>query len=359
MGKYDSFSEDGPFTKHVAGRSGDTRLYVEIMCPKCNVMFLDMRVEQVVTSKASRCKHHIDSGCMWTSLRGPRIVEPDRVPLSDASSSRHPLVDTGARDVLAHAAGSSVTEMFATQASAMREMQDRLNAMNDTILANAAERSVADSQLTQLRCELASLRERTSTELAHLQTQLEAKGRAHQETQSTVQRIESTLEDYKKLMCEIATAVGLELPQSRETMRVRVPLALKDRDDAHASRLDAARHDGEVVRAHAMKLQTQLDASKSELARLRREHKQAQAENGEFRTAALRMRQTIHTLETQTTTGATTAVLGKRRRELLRRFAPDKAHRFENALALATELAQTLNSEEFMKDGSGPQARGR
>jgi hypothetical protein len=71
--KYATFREDGPFMKQVAGRSGMKRSYVEITCPTCSVMFLDLPVEQLSTLKWSKCKQHLDGGCTWTSLRGPRL----------------------------------------------------------------------------------------------------------------------------------------------------------------------------------------------------------------------------------------------------------------------------------------------
>lgn len=42
-------------------------------------------------------------------------------------------------------------------------------------------------------------------------------------------------------------------------------------------------------------------------------------------------------------------VLKKRKLELLRRFAPDIAHKFESADEMATELAKALNDPSFTR----------
>jgi hypothetical protein len=43
------------------GPPGVSRMYVEITCPACNKHFVDIPVESMDTSKASKCKNHLDT----------------------------------------------------------------------------------------------------------------------------------------------------------------------------------------------------------------------------------------------------------------------------------------------------------
>lgn len=59
---YDNFTESTPVLKDCrAGHLGVKRMYVEITCPYCNDTFTDIPAESIRTSKASRCKKHIDA----------------------------------------------------------------------------------------------------------------------------------------------------------------------------------------------------------------------------------------------------------------------------------------------------------
>ena len=58
---YTDFLESAPIRKPCPnGPEGATRLYVEVTCPQCNQVFVDIPSESLRTCKASRCKRHLD-----------------------------------------------------------------------------------------------------------------------------------------------------------------------------------------------------------------------------------------------------------------------------------------------------------
>ena len=58
---YTDFLESAPIRKPCPnGPKGATRLYVEITCPQCKKVFVDIPSESLRTCKASRCKRHLD-----------------------------------------------------------------------------------------------------------------------------------------------------------------------------------------------------------------------------------------------------------------------------------------------------------
>ena len=58
---YTDFLESAPIRKPCPnGPEGATRLYVEVTCPQCNRVFVDIPSESLRTCKASRCKRHLD-----------------------------------------------------------------------------------------------------------------------------------------------------------------------------------------------------------------------------------------------------------------------------------------------------------
>ena len=58
---YTDFLESAPIRKPCPnGPEGATRLYVEVTCPQCNKVFVDIPSESLRTCKASRCKWHLD-----------------------------------------------------------------------------------------------------------------------------------------------------------------------------------------------------------------------------------------------------------------------------------------------------------
>ena len=58
--KYENFVESAPRTKPSKYGTGSCRSYVGISCPICKVEFVELPSEHVQTSKASRCKQHLD-----------------------------------------------------------------------------------------------------------------------------------------------------------------------------------------------------------------------------------------------------------------------------------------------------------
>ena len=62
-GKYDHFDVSGPILKHAKCGTRLERLYCEIRCGVCKEHFIDLPVESILTSKASKCKQHWDYEC--------------------------------------------------------------------------------------------------------------------------------------------------------------------------------------------------------------------------------------------------------------------------------------------------------
>ena len=60
-------------------------MYIEIMCPHCRVKFVDLPAESIVTSKASKCKQHLER-CAAAKAAGV-VVQPPQPPATAVSSA--------------------------------------------------------------------------------------------------------------------------------------------------------------------------------------------------------------------------------------------------------------------------------
>lgn len=80
---YTDFEESVPICKPCPmGPPGATRMYIEITCPKCNKHFVDIPVESMDTSKASKCKNHLDTH--HTSIDKPTTDDNPATQLAPA-----------------------------------------------------------------------------------------------------------------------------------------------------------------------------------------------------------------------------------------------------------------------------------
>lgn len=73
--KYEDFCESAPKelqSKHV---TGETRLYVTLTCPHCSSNFVDVPVERLETSKASKCLQHLR---VCKEYKGVVALAPER-----------------------------------------------------------------------------------------------------------------------------------------------------------------------------------------------------------------------------------------------------------------------------------------
>jgi len=57
--KYLDFTESEPRELECKQAPGKTRLYVSISCPHCKVQFIDIPMEQLLSTKASKCLQHL------------------------------------------------------------------------------------------------------------------------------------------------------------------------------------------------------------------------------------------------------------------------------------------------------------
>ena len=74
---YTDFLESAPRRKPCPnGPEGATRLYVEVTCPQCNKVFVDIPLESLRTCKASRCKRHLDILELLQEPGGELVILP-------------------------------------------------------------------------------------------------------------------------------------------------------------------------------------------------------------------------------------------------------------------------------------------
>jgi hypothetical protein len=145
-GKYAAFTEEGPYMKKTAGRSGIARAYIEVTCPRCEVMFLDLTLEQLGSSKASKCKQHLDSGCVWQSVRGPRLP-----PQAEAQPDAPTLVDATAVAVDARAPQERADDALGDVRRELTEQKERTQKLHETLSRLQADREQEQLQNRQYR----------------------------------------------------------------------------------------------------------------------------------------------------------------------------------------------------------------
>ena len=139
---YTDFLESAPIRKPCPnGPEGATRLYVEVTCPQCNQVFVDIPSESLRTCKASRCKRHLDRvhANHANHSNPPQAAAPAVVPAAPTTvlgacceRARRPLED---RIEAVRAEGRRASEEAEQR---HRELLDELRAANRTRDAIAA-----------------------------------------------------------------------------------------------------------------------------------------------------------------------------------------------------------------------------
>ena len=133
---YTDFLESAPRRKPCPnGPEGATRLYVEVTCPQCNKVFVDIPLESLRTCKASRCKRHLDK--VHPKSKPPAAAAPTAAPAAAVLNAcceraRRPLED---RIEAVRAEGRRASEEAEQR---HRELLDELRAANRTRDAIAA-----------------------------------------------------------------------------------------------------------------------------------------------------------------------------------------------------------------------------
>ena len=129
---YTDFLESAPRRKPCPnGPEGATRLYVEVTCPQCNKVFVDIPLESLRTCKASRCKRHLDM--VHPKSKPPAAAAPAAAVLNACCErARRPLED---RIEAVRAEGRRASEEAEQR---HRELLDELRAANRTRDAIAA-----------------------------------------------------------------------------------------------------------------------------------------------------------------------------------------------------------------------------
>ena len=141
---YTDFLESAPIRKPCPnGPEGATRLYVEVTCPQCNKVFVDIPSESLRTCKASRCKRHLDrvhaNHANHTNSNPPQAAAPNAPPAAATTilnacceHARRPLED---RIEALREEGRRASEEAEQR---HRELLDELRAANRTRDAIAA-----------------------------------------------------------------------------------------------------------------------------------------------------------------------------------------------------------------------------
>ena len=207
---YTDFLESAPRRKPCPnGPEGATRLYVEVTCPQCNKVFVDIPLESLRTCKASRCKRHLDK------------VHPKSKPPAAAAPAGEPAPPPPpAAPIAAPTAAPAAAVLNACCERARRPLEDQIEAVR-------AEGRRASEEAEQRHRELLD--------------ELRAANR-------TRDAIAATVASPFKIAPPDAVTVGIKLPG-------RIDLHLKRMEDLQAS--------------NAL-FGSQLDTSRREVAKLKR-----------------------------------------------------------------------------------------
>ena len=206
---YTDFLESAPRRKPCPnGPEGATRLYVEVTCPQCNKVFVDIPSESLRTCKASRCKRHLDK--VHPKSKPPAAA----APAGESAAPPPPAAPAAARPAPAAAVLNACCER------ARRPLEDRIEAVR-------AEGRRASEEAEQRHRELLD--------------ELRAANR-------TRDAIAATVASPFKIAPPDAVTVGIKLPG-------RIDLHLKRMEDLQAS--------------NAL-FGSQLDTSRREVAKLKR-----------------------------------------------------------------------------------------
>ena len=206
---YIDFLESAPRRKPCPnGPEGATRLYVEVTCPQCNKVFVDIPLESLRTCKASRCKRHLDK--VHTQSNPPQAA----APAGESAAPPPPAAPAAARPAPAAAVLNACCER------ARRPLEDRIEAVR-------AEGRRASEEAEQRHRELLD--------------ELRAANR-------TRDAIAATVASPFKIAPPDAVTVGLKLPE-------KIHFHLKRMEDLQA--------------ANAL-VGSQLEASQREVAKLKR-----------------------------------------------------------------------------------------
>lgn len=260
--------------KLVAGRSGMKRSYMEITCPTCSVMFLDLAVEQLSSSKGSKCKQHLDSGCKWTSLRGPRIEQV-------------------AAQVVEHSPLTpSVEDLIERNNKLQTTLDDR-----DECKTLRDEVASLRLQLNDVQHEQVRMRVQSDGEVSAMKARI-------CDLESSVNTLESKVRDYKVLMTKVGDLHGLERPYDSASFMGKLVPALELHDRRFHETIAELEEARDARVAEAEKLRASLPSSSSEnerlrleLRRLRGELKETARELADFKHHNPRLRERAERLE--------------------------------------------------------------
>lgn len=75
--KYTDFAESAPIELECKQAPGNTRMYVQITCPHCASKFVDIPVELIMSTKASKCLQHLR---VCTKFKGTLPIIPEKKP---------------------------------------------------------------------------------------------------------------------------------------------------------------------------------------------------------------------------------------------------------------------------------------
>ena len=157
--KYLDFAESKPFkriAKHLAQSSTDTREYVSITCPHCNVSFVQIPSECLASNKASECIRHLRM-CEKAKAAGAQVAPRKRRAVAQtvaAESSTGNDVDS--TELLAQLE-SEKTNSAAILAS-KADLADRNDVLRGRVQSLEDQMSQLNVEMQKMRAEMVQLK---------------------------------------------------------------------------------------------------------------------------------------------------------------------------------------------------------
>jgi predicted nuclease with TOPRIM domain len=247
--KYTEYTEAPSRMKYAAGSSGLMRPYTSVSCPQCAKPFVDIVSEQLLTSKASRVKRHIESGHTWFSMREcPKEEEEGAAVDAVASVPTTVAPTTTPMDAL--------TERIA-------EMQDKLTRMERT-----------ESECKELGETVGTLR----LQLNDVQNELSRSRNDRSSLEARVADLEIKVDCYKALMCKVGDLHCLERPYDHDSFMGKLLPALELHDQHFHDELDELKQDRDAQMSEVERLRASIPSTAAENERLRGENRRLRAE---------------------------------------------------------------------------------
>ena len=152
--KYEDFVETEPEFKTGKKAPWDTENYVDIICPHCSKLFVELTVDSLKSSKASQCLKHLRV-CDTFKAKGGKVTSPPEKIYKDPAIAN---------------LTESIEALESTVASHNAEIQD----MNDKMASICEENAWLKSENAELETALANARAALRSQRKRLLSTLES-----------------------------------------------------------------------------------------------------------------------------------------------------------------------------------------